>query len=315
LAYGLERFDRRLRIPQEMEDAYGSPLLAVLPHTAEPAPARGGEPSLGHDFREPFRVLRTNVELASVDVPPRTIVVSSAMPGEGKSTVVRNLAIAFRESGKRVLVVDLDMRHPALARLFEVPIGPGITDVMRRERGLEEVTIQLGVSMAALDDLLGTEVPDAHARNGSNGHNGSVDDHTIALILSGATPANPPAVLASERLVQLLDDLRERYDIVLIDSAPLLAVTDSVPLLRYADAVLFVGRLGVTTRDTAKRLVGFLDRVPGVNLLGIVANDLSRSEAAGYGYGYGYGYGSPGTEPGFRLGRRKTASDRPKATV
>jgi non-specific protein-tyrosine kinase len=315
LVYGLERFDRRLRNPEEMEAAYGSPLLAVLPHTADPAPATGGEPSLGHDFREPFRVLRTNVELASVDAPPRTIVVSSAMPGEGKSTVVRNLALAFRESGKRVVVVDLDLRHPTLARQFGAPVGPGITDVMRHERGLDEVTIQLGVSMAALDDLFDAKVPDAHPRNGSNGRNGNVADHTIALLLSGATPANPPAVLASERIVQVLDQLRERYDIVLIDSAPLLAVTDSVPLLRYADASVFVGRLGVTTRDTAKRLVDFLDRVPGVNLLGIVANDLSRTDAAGYGYGYGYGYGSQGTEPSFRLGRRKTAYERPKSTV
>jgi non-specific protein-tyrosine kinase len=316
LAYGLERFDRRLRNPQEMEEAYGSPLLAVLPHSADPAPALEGAPSLGRDFREPFRVLRTNVELASVDAPPRTIVVSSAMPGEGKSTVVRNLGLAFRESGKRVVVVDLDLRHPTLGRQFGAPIGPGITDVMRHERGLDEVTIHLGVSMAALDDLFEARVPGAQARNGSNGHNGNVaQDHTIALLLSGAIPANPPAVLASERIVQVLDDLRERYDIVLIDSAPLLAVTDSVPLLRYADASLFVGRLGVTTRDTAKRLVEFLDRVPGVNLLGIVANDLSRTEAAGYGYGYGYGYGSPGAEPSFRLGRRKTANDRAKSTV
>ena len=313
LCYGLERFDRRLRNPEEMEEAYGTPLLAVLPHTGDPAPARGGEPELSHEFREPFRVLRTNIELASVDAPPRTIVVSSAMPGEGKSTVVRNLALAFRESGKRVVVVDLDLRHPALARMFAAPLGPGMTDVMRHDGELADVTMQIGVSLTAFDELFDADVPRGSPRNGSNGH--AAHDPTIALLLSGATPANPPAVLASERIVEVLDELRERYDIVLIDSAPLLAVTDTVPLLRYADAALFVGRLGVTTRDTAKRLVEFLDRVPGVNLLGIVANDLSRVDAAGYGYGYGYGYGSPGSEPNFRLGRRKTANDRPKSAV
>jgi len=89
----------------------------------------------------------------------------------------------------------------------------------------------------------------------------------------------------------VLDDLRDAYDVVLIDSAPLLAVTDTVSLLRYADAAVFVSRLGVTTRETAKRLNEVLARVPDVHLLGVVANDLSRLDAAGYGYGYGYGYG------------------------
>jgi Mrp family chromosome partitioning ATPase len=318
VAYGLERFDRRLRDPEEMQAAYGTPLLAVLPHTGDSAAAREGQPALGHDFREPFRVLRTNVELASVDAPPRTIVVSSAMPGEGKSTVVRNLALALRESGKSVVVVDLDMRHPALARLFAVPFGPGMTDVMRHEAALEEATMQIGVGLTALDDLLDPEVS-GPVVNGSNGHNGAgvPHEHTIGLLLSGARPANPSAVLASERIIEVLNDLRGRYDIVLMDSAPLLAVTDTVPLLRYADAAVFVGRLGVTTRDTAKRLVEFLERVPGVNLLGIVANDLSRADAAAYGYGYGYGYGdgSPASEPSFRRRRRKAANERAKSTV
>jgi Mrp family chromosome partitioning ATPase/capsular polysaccharide biosynthesis protein len=300
LAYGLERFDRRLKRPDELEDVYASPLLAVLPHTGDAAPSRGGLATLGADFREPFRVLRTNIDLAALDAPPRTIVVSSAMPGEGKSTVVRNLALAFRETGRRVAVVDADLRHPSLSALFGVPAGPGFTDVLRREATLEEAEQQVGSVSPGLDELL----KGAGGHNGSNGHghrhlngNGSAPGSGITLVPSGALPANPPAVLASGRVHEVLDHLRERYDIVLIDSAPVLAVTDTVPLLRYADAALFVGRLGVTTRDTARRLVEFLGRVPGVNLLGIVANDLSRLEATGYGYGYGYGYGAPAEEP------------------
>jgi receptor protein-tyrosine kinase len=98
-------------------------------------------------------------------------------------------------------------------------------------------------------------------------------------------------VLSSARTAELLNELREAYDVVLIDSAPVLAVTDTVPLLRYADATLFVGRFGVTSRDTAKRLSDFLARVPDVNVLGVVANELPRLDASSYGYGYGYGYG------------------------
>jgi Mrp family chromosome partitioning ATPase len=257
----------------------------------------------GKDFREPFRVLRTNIDLESLDAPPRTIVVSSAMPGEGKSTVTRNLALAFRESGKSVAVVDLDLRHPALAPLFGVTAGgPGITDVLRHERELDDVLRNIEVGVAAPDAMLevaSAAVKSSNGVNGANGSNGSRDTNGsngstikgvgINLLLAGARPANPPAVLASERLIEVLDELRDRHDIVLIDSAPILAVTDTVPLLRYADASLFVGRLGVTTRDTARRLIDFLARVPDLNLLGIVANDLSKLEAGAYGYGYGYG--------------------------
>jgi polysaccharide biosynthesis transport protein len=317
VAYGLERFDRRLKNPDEMEAAYGKPLLAVLPHTTDPAPKRDGEPILGPDFREPFRLLRTNVELASVDAPPRTIVVSSAMPGEGKSTVVRNLALALRESGRRVAVVDLDLRHPALARMFDVPVDRGFTDVLRHEAFLEEVTIPLGAGLPAFDELVVSASSISGPNPSTNGHNGSSSPSPhVGLILSGAPPANPPGVLASDRVVEVLNELADHYDVVLIDSAPILAVTDTVPLLRYADAAVFVGRLDITTRDTAKRLSEFLERVPDVNVLGIVANDLSRLEAGSYGAGYGY-YGYGGADAKTRRGRvrRNRAADQPKQPV
>jgi receptor protein-tyrosine kinase len=306
VAFATERFDRRLKRPDQVEDAFGLPLLAVLPHSDEPATTRHGEAALSHDFQEAFRVLRTNIELARLDAPAKTIVVSSAMPGEGKSTLVRNLALAFRETGKRVAVVEGDLRHPALGRLFGAPQGPGFTDVLRHDAQLEDVTVHVGAAMPGLDDLRQLDI----VPNGNGNGNGAARDAragTVALLLSGAAPANPPAVLASQRVIQVLNELRDHHDVVLIDSAPLLAVTDTVPLLRYADAAIVVCRLGVTTRDTAKRLVEFLARVPDVGLLGIVANDLSQFEASGYGYGYGYGYGE---EP--KRFRRVRRSARPR---
>jgi non-specific protein-tyrosine kinase len=316
LAYGLERFNRRLRNPEELEEAYEAPLLAVLPHVDKPVEILDGSSTLSGEFREPFRVLRTNVELASVDAPPRTIVVSSAVPGEGKSTVVRNLALAFHESGKSVAVVDLDLRHPALAGLFGVPNGRGVTDVLRRDAKLEDVMLEIGTGILAFDEFIETNgVP----HNGANGHDEGAADAGVALLLAGAPPANPPAVLASQRVAEVLDELRGRYEVVLIDSAPLLAVSDTVPLLRYADAALLVGRLGVTTRDRAKRLTEFLARVPDVTVLGVIANDLSRLEAGAYGYAYGYSYGygykSSGDETKRGRRRRKATADPPKQTV
>jgi Mrp family chromosome partitioning ATPase len=185
-----------------------------------------------------------------------------------------------------------------------------VTDVLRNDAELDDVTVEVAVNLPAFDDLFAVDAVEVVARNGSGGHNGngSHSDH-IALLLGGAPPANPPAVLASTRLVDVLDTLRDRYDLVLIDSAPVLAVTDTVPILRYADAALFVGRLGVTTRETAKHLMEFLARVPDLNLLGVVANDLSRIESAGYGYGYG-AYADPKPSR-----RRKAASAAPKQTV
>lgn len=324
-AYALERFDRRLKNPDEVEGAYGCPLLAVLPHTEDPAATVGLEPALALDLREPFRGLRTNIDLASLDAPPRTLVVSSAMPGEGKSTIVRNLALAFRETGRRVAVVDLDLRHPSLAALFGVPEGRGVTEVLRRDAELDDVLMPVGVGVPAVDALLedALALGAAHGRNGGeingngrNGHAPSVPDPAgFALVLGGARPANPAAVLGSERVREVLGELRERYDVVLIDSAPLLAVTDTVPLLRYADAAIFVGRLGITTRDTAKRLNEFLVRVPDLKLLGIVANDLSRLEAGAYGYGYGYGYGDEEQPGRFRRLRTARAAERAKQPV
>jgi Mrp family chromosome partitioning ATPase/capsular polysaccharide biosynthesis protein len=315
-AYGIERFDRRLKDPDEMDSAYGKPLLAVLPHTDHPSPIKDDKVVFGKEFREPFRVLRTNIDLESLDSPPRTIVVSSAMPGEGKSTVTRNLALAYRESGKSVAVVDLDLRHPALPPLFGVSAaGPGITDVLRHELELGDVIHNIEVGVTTPKELLELASTAARSSNGSkgstasNGSNGrTAADAGLSVILAGARPANPPAVLASERLTEVLDELRDRHDIVLIDSAPILAVTDTVPLLRYADASLFVGRLGVTTRDTARRLVDFLARVPDLNLLGVVANDLSKLEAGSYGYGYGYGYGPYSEDPPVAIPQDEAAS-------
>ena len=315
-AFGLERFDRRLKNPEEMERAYGRTLLTVLPHSSEPSPVHGGDAALSQDFREPFRVLRTNIELETLDAPPRTIVVSSAMPGEGKSTVVRNLALAFRESGKSVAVVDLDLRHPSIQRLFGLPNLIGVTDVLRHEVSLDAAMVTVPVELDPFESFMAARAEGGPgnrangASNGSNGHNGTAPGPSIKVLTTGPLPANPAAVLASDRAIEVIDELRDRFDVVIIDSAPVLAVSDSVSLLRNADVALFVGRLNVTTRDTAKRLMDVIARVPDMVLAGVVANDLSRLEAGGYGYGYGYDVGSSGPKDGGRAGGPRKSQER-----
>lgn len=126
------------------------------------------------------------------------------------------------------------------------------------------------------------------SRNG-----GDPADATISVLLAGTHPPNPATMLESARVVEVLDRLGATHDVVILDSAPLLTVTDSVPLIRYSDAALVVGRVGQTTRENARRMTAFLKRMPEARVLGVVANDFSE-RGAGYGYGYGYGYGHGG---------------------
>jgi receptor protein-tyrosine kinase len=321
LCFGMERFDRRLKTPEDIESAFAMPVLAVLPHSSDPSPLTDGGAVLSPEFRESFRSLRTSIELASLDRPPRVIVVTSAMPGEGKSTVVRNLALALCESGKRVAVVDLDLRNPSLGKLFRVWTGPGFTDVLRGSATREEALNPIVTGLPELDEFVSTAINrvDAHTHNGNGNGNGNGNNgggFRLAFTLAGTRPANPPAVLSSARAVELLNQLRNMFDVVLLDSAPVLAVTDTVPLLRYADATLFVGRFGVTSRDTVKRLRDFLARVPDVNVIGVVANELPRIDASSYGYGYGYGnYGGDGGSGSGRRRPRLGSAGRHKQTV
>jgi receptor protein-tyrosine kinase len=334
LAYGLERFDHRLKNPEEMEHAYERALLAVVPHTSDPSPVRSGEAELNFDFREPFRVLRTNLELETLDNPPKTIVVTSAVPGEGKSTIVRNLSLAFRERGHSVVIVDLDLRRPTLGSLFGVGRHRGVTELLRGELDIDEALRSVKVGLLPFDAFLhskawklssvdgrgnaeidreGSVEGGGVAASGQNGNGNGIVHPEVTLLLSGDLPANPAGVLASESLIEMLNHLRERFDIVLIDTAPVLAVTDTVPLLRSADGVLIVGRVGYTTRDTAKRLMEFLGRIPGMRLIGVVANDLARLEAEGYGYSYGYGEHFPNKRQSRR--QRRTDAERARVTT
>jgi Mrp family chromosome partitioning ATPase len=294
IAFTLERFDRRTKTPEDLEHAYGLPLLAVVPHSPDPAPLVDGVVGLGPGFHEAFGLLRTNIQLLTLDAPLRSVVVVSAIPGEGKSTIARNLAVALCESGQRVVVVETDLRRPMQSGLFGLPAGPGLTEVLTGDATLSDVLQKVSARAPGIDVLTGTAspAPGGASSNGRSDADADLSDPTIAVLLAGSYPANPATALESGRVREVLDELRATHDVVILDSAPLLSVTDSVPLIRYADATLIVGRLGLTTRDNVRRMSDFLGRMPGIRLLGVVANDLTQLDAGGYGYAYDYrGYG------------------------
>jgi Mrp family chromosome partitioning ATPase/capsular polysaccharide biosynthesis protein len=289
LAFALEALDRRPRRLEEMAPLYGLPILAVMPHSEHVAFHDDGRAAVEPRLKEPLRQLRTNIQMAALDRPFKRILVTSAIAGEGKSTVVRNLAITLREGGLRVAVVDSDLRKPTLAGLFGQEPAAGLTDVLTGGRALEDALVAVPVQVRGLDTLAQMQAVPATGNGGRN-HDAS-DAGTIALLAAGPLPADPQSVLAADRTRLLLSDLSAQYDVVLIDSPPLLPVTDAVALASGADAVIVVGRLGRVTRDNARRLAEVLGAIPGAHPIGIVVNDAPVSEGVNYGYGYGYGYG------------------------
>jgi Mrp family chromosome partitioning ATPase len=210
------------------------------------------------------------------------LLVTSGIPGEGKSTVVRDLALIYAEAGEAILIIDADLRRPSIARLLGVEPPLGLAQVLRREVGIAEAVVPLHRPGARGVSANGSN---REALTGDPRLRGSID-----LLSYGECVPNPVGLLGSEAMKSTLTAARGRYDIVILDSAPLLAVADTVPLLEAVDAVLLVARLGLSTRDTADRLTALIERVPKANLAGIVTNDL-RGGLLDERYGT-YGYGS-----------------------
>jgi Mrp family chromosome partitioning ATPase/capsular polysaccharide biosynthesis protein len=294
-AFGLERLDRRIKLLEDLERLYRRPLLGVLPRSNDVAPVQDGVAVVDEGFREPFRSLRVNVDLASIDRKLNVLTVVSAVPNEGKSTVIRNLALAYAEAGLRVAVVESDLRKPMLARTFNVEPRPGITDVLAGGARLHDAFKPVRAANRALVAVGGAEDRNGSADgNGSEVGNGAyvetpAEGGTITLVTSGPEPPNPPVLLASDPFRAIVDELRDNYDLVLLDTAPLLVISDAIPLVEMADGVLVVSRFNRTTRDAARRLTTVLDRVPNINVLGVVANEVPARDVGSGTYSY-YGY-------------------------
>jgi len=289
LAFALERFDRRIKSIDEVAEVYGIPLLCTIPHSSTLVTIHDGKASVPEALREPFRSLRTNLQLASLDKPVKRLVVASAISGEGKSTVVRNLALTYREWGLSVLVLEADLRRPTLSTAFGLKPGTrGLTSVLIGDCELEDALLNIDIEIASLDYL------DKVRAGGDKEQRVASEARTMAssklmLLPSGETPPNPPAVLAAERMRQIVEQASERFDVVLIDTPPLLAVSDAMPLLSQCDGVILVTRVGITERASAQRAVAAAQLDPSVEVLGVVANDVAFQPGGGYGYGYGYG--------------------------
>jgi capsular exopolysaccharide synthesis family protein len=250
-----ERLDRRLRKPEDLEKLTGLPFLATIPHEA--FPGTPGSP----DVPEAFQTLRNSLTFFNADQQLRSVMVASALKGEGKTTVAANLGIAYASFGKRVILVDTDLRKPDLATRLGFDDSVGLTQVL--------------AGTVDLDDAMREVAPFGRG---------------LRLLPAGPIPPNPSALLGSLRLASLLDELIEDADIVIIDSTPLLMVSDAFPLLDKVSGVLGLARLDKTPRDAIRRMIQIASSA-GAQVFGMVATDGKGRLRGGYGYGYGYGSG------------------------
>lgn len=189
---------------------------------------------------EAYRALRTNIQFSSLEKPVKTILVTGVDSGEGKSTTLANLAVVLAQSGKKVAIVDCDLRRPALHKLFDRPAEPGLT--------------------TAILDGAGTVQPQDTTVEG------------LQLVPSGPLPPNPSELLGSRQFELILAGLAKVSDIVLLDAPPIIAVSDAAVLATKVDGVLLVVNAGVTKRDLARRARTQLAKV-NANILGVVLNN------------------------------------------
>jgi capsular exopolysaccharide synthesis family protein len=288
VAFMVESVDDTLQTSEEVENVSLLASLATIPHISLDAGKRkrkgGEEPPLSASqmqqlvtlnnpkshAAEAYRGLRSSLLLSSIDRPPRVLVVTSAFPGEGKTTTAANAAIAFAQRGERVLLVDADLRRGSLDRVF----------------GLDERTLGLSSVLTQPGTLGGMAAPLAELP-------------LLAVLPTGPRPPNPAEMLSSNRMEEQLSQWALEFDRVVIDTAPVLAVSDTQAMAALADTVVLVARAGMTRKRALIRARDLLWRI-NAPIAGVVVNDVDMRlenfytyRYGMYGYNYGQGYRNP----------------------
>lgn len=274
LAYLADRFDPRIRTLDEVRKVLNFSLIGTIPKLRGEQIALMGEIGLvSHAmprsvWAEAYRSVRTSLEFLRRSRQVQLILVTSAHSGDGKTTTASNLAISFAMAGRKVLLVDGDLRKPSQHKIFGLKGDQGLSHVLRRLLPLSRVVQQ-------------------------------TQTENLDFIASGPEVDNPAELLASVNLTDFVSEIRNIYDMVVFDSSPLLAVTDPSILSAVVDGVVLVVRPEATKRHDAERTVELLKTMESP-VLGFIVNGIDRQGAGsygqGYGYGYGYGYGTYGRE-------------------
>lgn len=280
VAFAADALDSAVRSTDVLRRKWGLPLLGELPRPPRPIERSNALVMLadpaGH-HAERFRVLRTSVEFANA-TDARTIAVTSAVDGEGKSTTVANLAVALARAGKQVAIVDADLRHPSLHRLFNLDDTPGLVDVASGGADLSQA-----LQPIRLDD------------GASNGAALARHSGRLYVLPAGQPLHDPDRLGAAAAVARVTNTLRERFDLVLIDTPPLLRVGDTIALSAHVDALLLVSRLKMLSTSAVERTRRILEATPAATL-GFIVTDTDAGDTYSH-YRYGYGDGRKPTAP------------------
>jgi capsular exopolysaccharide synthesis family protein len=264
LAFLFESLDTRVRSGQEAAERLGLPLLARLPEPPKPTRDRQSLVLLdapASPDAEVFRLLRANVEFANTPYDARIIAVTSGTDAEGKSTTVANLAVASALAGKRVCLIDLDFRKPALARFFRLEGRAGLTDVVLGVATLDDAIHEIGVGVGTAPSIL-------HGAGSA----------LLDVIPAGPVPSTPGELILSQQVANILAELRSQYDVIFVDSPPLLVAGDALALSARVDAMLLVVDIRSVRRPVLQELRRILSVAP-VPRLGVVATGAEADDA------------------------------------
>ncbi len=259
-AFLLEYLDDSIRSPEELEQELGLSALGAIgrmEHVRQLTDRLVTHPGCHGGVIEAYRVLRTNLSFSDVDNPSGSLLVTSAGPGEGKTTTLANLGIVMAQAGKKVILVDADLRRPSLHKLFGLENRRGLTDLF------------LGVQVQGNGLLQPTDVPG------------------LLVLPSGPLPRNPPDLLSSKKMGLIVEELRKQADMVLLDSPPVMGMADAALLAAQAENVLLVVDIDQTPRDTLRRAKEILEKADA-RVLGVVLNRLVPGRRGGPYYYYYY---------------------------
>jgi succinoglycan biosynthesis transport protein ExoP len=278
LAFLANALDNRARSAQEVADALGMALLARVPEPPRRLRKRNRLAMLNDrpgEAGEAYRKLRTNFDFANLTASARTVLVTSAVEKEGKSTTAANLAIAMARGGKRVVLVDLDLRRPILAEFFGLEGRPGITEAVLGRVSLSQALAKVGLPGISQRDPATT-----------NGNAAAAGHGCLQVLPAGTVPPDPAEFVGTRGLAEMLLQLRELADVVLVDTPPLLPVSDAMTLSSEIDGVVLIARAGAVHRGMLSEVQRLLSSVPATKLGFVLTNSQADSK---YGYGGYYG--------------------------